>query len=151
MMKMIKNQKELYDFISKVHRETNKHELESLYFLVKYKDKTKDGKDVIFTEPVYFFPYENHWFNCPCRLQRLGGGSEAEIREYVEDVYEKDSVDLAFEYESMLVVDDIHYEIVSLQVTNDYLTYPLEIEPMREKECLKWMIKNGHEVIEYVM
>lgn len=150
-MTSIENKKELFKFIEKMHNDIERQSLESQYFIVKYKDKTKDGRQAQFTEPVYFFKYNEHWFESPCYLQKLGSGSDKNIRKYVKAMYEKESIQEAYEYESKMVVDGIHYEIMGLQSSSSYLTYPLEIKPISERDCIKWMIDNGNNIVEYIV
>lgn len=148
-MLRVENREELFKFIEKTHNDIKRQSLESQYFIVRYKGNVKD-KEVEVTEPIYFFKYNEYWFESPCYLQKLGSGSDKDIREYVEAMYEEDSIQEAYEYESKMVVNGVHYEIMSLQVSKDYLTYPLEIEPISERDCIKWMIENDSEKVEYI-
>lgn len=122
---------ELYRFLNNFDWESKKdHPFSSVYFLVKCED---------FVGPVYFYKYEDCWFESPCTISYMPL-EDNKLREYIEELYEKDSWDQAYQYESLFQRDNIHYTIDSPQCSL-FLSENIEIaQVMTETECLNFFM-----------
>lgn len=125
---------ELYDFLNSFDFNSKKEvELASVYFLVKYEN---------YTEPIYFTKYEDVWFPSPCVLRSFPL-KNAELSNYVKEMYEDTSFDKSLEYEKLFQREDTHYEIDVPQCT-PFLPEKTEIISIfTETQCLNYLINKN--------
>lgn len=135
---VINSRDELNDFLSN-HNFNDRlpTQLSSLYFLIKYK--TESGVDVV--EPIYFFNYENSYFETSSWISSYKV-SKAKLKAYVKDVYEESSFEEGLAYESLMYKNGIHHQLNAAQCF-PFLTYPLEIQDvLSDDKCLTYFLNS---------
>lgn len=131
---MVFNNKEtLYEYLNNFNFNSKKQtQMGSVYFLIKYNDTI---------EPIYFFPFENVWFESPCEVHKCEM-TEKELLEYVHEIYVKDAWDKAYEFEKLMLKNGYHHEIDCPQCS-PFLPDDIEIlDVLTERECLEWIIEH---------
>lgn len=90
---------ELNEFISKFTREED--DFLNNYFYIKSED---------FKGIVYFSRFNKNYFESTCNIVKTGI-PEDELKDYVNNTYEKEYFVPALEFEKKMVKDGIHYDI----------------------------------------
>ena len=136
---IINTKQELYDYLNNFDFKSKKDSpLSSVYFLVKHDDVT---------EPIYFTPYEDVWFESPCEMLGIEM-NEDELKEFVKEIYEEKYWEDAFKYESLLQKDGFHYDIDTPQCS-PFLPDKIEIVGvLSERECMEWMLECWRKIKE---
>lgn len=127
------NRQDLYEYLRTVDFSSKKRcDMAAVYFLV-----THDGV----TEPAYFTPYEDAFFESPCLLYGHTE-TETELEDSVKEMYLPQFWEEALAYERMLYRSGVHYQIENFQ-TEPYLETIDRIEMISETECLDWLLAHA--------
>lgn len=128
---IVHSREELYNFLrTQDFNQKRITSLSSVYFLIKYDDKEY---------PVYFFPFEDVYFESPCELHQYEMTKE-ELIEYVKYQYIEEAFEESLEYEKTLYRDGILYDIDCPQ-TGPFLPDKFSIKMISEVECLNWLLE----------
>lgn len=113
----------------KIHRET---ELSSVYFMITYKDGSK--------EPLYFYSHNGYYFDAPCVLVNIGNSLVSKkLFDFVKEQYTGDLIE-AYNYEKTMMLNGKHYDIDCPQCNRTEFPEEFDIEPLTERECLEWLV-----------
>lgn len=128
-----KTKRELYNFLDNFNFTSKKTtKLSSVYFLVAF-----DNNEY----PIYFSHFRNMWFAAPCELYYFKL-PDNELMNYVKQMYEKDSIKEAYEYEKIFQRNGIHYEINCPQCAPFLPEEVAILDVFSEEECLDWFLEN---------
>lgn len=129
---MIRSRKELYKYLDTQDLQTKQDtNMSSVYFLVKYEDKT---------EIVYFSHFEDVYFESPVTVRECEMTIE-ELREYVKYTYLEGAYEEALAYELTLYRNGRLYEIDCPQCAPWLPDKIDEIEMLSESQCLDLILK----------
>lgn len=129
----INTKQELYDYLNNVDMSHKKEtKLSSVYFLIEF-----DGH----TEPIYFMPYKDSWFESPCFASKFQLEDD-DLIEFVKELYEEESIGEAYMFEKTMQRNGWHYVIDCTQCI-PFLPDKIKIvDILSETECLNWLLKN---------
>lgn len=138
------NRQELYEWLNNQNSDLKKDtELSSVYYLVTYYDGITEHP---ITAPLYFMHYDGSYFESPCALSYQEIETEADLKQYVKDLYISSAWKKGLDYEKTMWKQGKLYEIHTLQVI-PFIEDVIDIKMISEKECLEWML--SHDKWEY--
>ena len=138
------NRQELYEWLDNQNPDLKRDtDFSSVYYLVTYNDGITERP---ITAPLYFMHYEDSYFESPCALSYQEIETEADLKQYVKDIYISSAWEKGLVSEKNLWKQGRLYEIHNLQV-EPFIEDVIEIKMISERECLEWML--SHDKWEY--